>query len=561
MNPNTTTNSTGGFFGNTTRAPNNGFSNFGKTDNDDNDIKKRNMDYMVNIRKSNRKDIIKNNRYKNMMQVNNELQTDSTQTNPQALIRNDLSEGGFPVNLSHLNRVKDAQRIYKILQDVNLNEPDAAQLASYFEVLKTGDRLKKHMAIIYIRKILSNKTSLPIQETIDLNGVPLLIGIAKDTSELQLRLEATWCLANLVSGTSEQTSTMINKNIIELFMSILDDQYPQIVEQAIWGLGNIIGDSLPFREKVVRAKVLPKLIELLSKHSQINIRKNIIWCLSNACRIRSKKENLLRMEKPVHTLLMAFNMYDDMMIKTDCLFGITEFCKDGYIKSFVEDTFLKNLRSFYQHIYTSGIPFANIKAEISAIHKIIGNITNGDDFDTTKIIDHGFLKDLNVMVKVADQMCKREICWILSNVAAGTSGQIEALMSEPGLFENLIDLLYLDNRNIQRESLWTICNMTKNCNQDQLNRLVANNILGIFSDLIGMDKDSKVIVLILEALPNIIEGSRELFTNENQENTLIDIIFDVGLADKISELQRHPSDYIYTKAIKILEEHFDLEEN
>ena len=554
MNPNS---KPGGFFG---QGPsrNLSFKQSVNSNNEDKGIKQRNKEHMVSIRRENRRDAIKNARYQN------NLKNMARQQNlrpGQIPIQIPTVTGEFPANLSHLKKVKEAHRIHQIitsLQDVKVHPSELPVLLSK---LQDGSRLVRHEAIIRLRKLLSIRQGLPIQETIDLNGVPMLIEMAQDSSELHIRLEATWCLANLVSGSSQQTNTMVQKDIIGLFQTILNDPYPQIVEQAIWGLGNIIGDCVSFRNKVVKAKVLPHLIKLLEKFKNFqNVRKNIIWCLSNACRIRPNKEKIEKMERSIDTLIHAFNTYEEIDVKNDCLLGFSEYCRSKFLKKFLHETFLANLKAFYQYLYSTCNNFIEIKTDISAIHKIIGNITNGDDFDTNKILETGFLFDLNRMLLAEDPLCKREICWILSNIGAGTSGQIQSLLAEPNLFDNLIGLLSQPQRHIQREALWTICNMTRHCNQEQLKFLISNNILSVFAELIGMEKDVKMIVLVLEALPNMFDRGKETFVDEHGNNGLVDLVFDCGLADKIQELQRHPSDHIYEKVISILEQYFDLEE-
>ena len=523
-------------------------------------IRNKNMEYMVNIRRSNRKDVIRNNRFKNVMKVTGQ-EPAPTQTDPSFGSNQPVqTESGFTQGLSHLVKVKDAQRIIKFIKDIEQVDPDPQNLKQYLNLIKNGDRLQKHQAIIHLRKMLSNQRNLPIQETIDQNGVPILIELAKDTSELHLRLEATWCLANLVSGTSQQTMALVNKNIIQIFEQILDDPYTQIVEQAIWGLGNIIGDSVDLREMVVKSNVLNKLILILNQNRGMNVQKHIIWCLSNALRIRPIGEPYVQMKNSVMALILGFKTYGNVDIKRDCLFGVSEYCKTNLLNFFTEDQFLLKLREFYQFLYGSSQDYQTIKPEISAIHKILGNITNGDDLDTARIIDGGFLRDFCVMLNVDDNMCKREICWILSNIAAGTSNQIGSLLHEAGLFDNLVNLLYNSTKEIQREALWTICNMTKNCSKEQLNFLIQHNIFGVFKEFLGKDSDTKMVVLILEAVPNMLEKS--MTADEQGVNTspLIDVMYDCGIAELIGDLQRHESDHVYEKSLHILEKYFDLEE-
>lgn len=526
---------------------------FKQKDESETDIKKMNRTYMIDIRRSNRKNLITNNRVKNMDRIMNKSNTPNSE-----II--DVSDQNYPIELSHLNKVKNSQRIFNLIKSEKNVITDPKELANWLNMIKNGDRYQKHLAIIKVRKILSNKHNVPIQETIDLNGVPLLIEIAKNTEELHLRMEATWCLANLVSGQPSTTEMLVNKNVIELFISILDDEYPQIIEQAVWGLGNIIGDSLEMRNKVLQYKVVIKFINILQKYTQITLRRNLIWALSNLCRIKNRKnDNFNEVSPAVDTLITAFMIYQDVSIKNDCLMGFAEYCKNPMMKKFTNPEFLKELRTFYQVIFSQGKDFDNVRMQISAFHKIIGNITNSNDDDTSAVIDIGFLTDLTISLKVNNAMNKREICWILSNIAAGTSIQIGSIINEPDLFNTIISLLYDQNTNIRRESLWTICNMTKNCNDQQLKTLLSFNILNIFTEILKKRDDTKMIILILEALPNIIQKSKDNFSIQGN-NEVIDMMYDVGLADELVDLQRHDSEFIYKKVISILEEYFDLEE-
>jgi hypothetical protein len=530
-----------------------------------NNLKNKNLEYMINIRRNNRKDIIRNNRFKNVMKVTGQ----STNTEDMIVSSNGIimssgskTKSGFPVHLSHLEKVKDAQRILKILYDVETITPNNENLKQYIESIRNGSRFEKHQGIIYLRKLLSSQKGLPIQETLDLNAVPMLIELAKDTSELHLRLEATWCLANLVSGSTQQTQFLVGKDIIELFEEILEDKNNQIVEQAIWGLGNIIGDSSEFRKKIVKKKIMNKLIIMFSKKRGLKIQKNIIWCLSNILRNKPKKEKHIEMKNLVITLVSAFIVYDDLEIKKDCVQGLKDYCKPDLLSLFTKDEFMLELRKFYKLLYNHlhNNDYNNIKSEISAIHKIIGNITNGDDFDTAKVIDEGFLSDLCILLNVDNELCKREICWILSNIAAGTSGQIGSILNEPNLFDNLVNLLYTSTKQIRRESLWIICNMTKNCSKEQLDYLINKNILKVFQEFLAFDQDSKLMILILEAIPYMIKRSVDGTKLEPKESPFIDVLYDSGIAELISELQRHESEFIYEQTQSILELYFDLEE-
>lgn len=61
--------------------------------------------------------------------------------------------------------------------------------------------------------------------------------------------------------------------------------------------------------------------------------------------------------------------------------------------------------------------------------RIIGNIASGNAGQTQSIIDAGALKYLQKTIFHEKKSVRKETCWIISNLAAGTQAQIEALIT------------------------------------------------------------------------------------------------------------------------------------
>lgn len=56
------------------------------------------------------------------------------------------------------------------------------------------------------------------------------------------------------------------------------------VEQAVWALGNVAGDSPSCRDLVLGHGALIPLLAQLNEHSKISMLRNATWTLSNFCR-------------------------------------------------------------------------------------------------------------------------------------------------------------------------------------------------------------------------------------------------------------------------------------
>lgn len=502
------------------------------------DLKQKMTDFTKDIRKQQQRDLISNRRF--MSSRTYELQPT------------------FDMKVDHMTGNPNVTKLLPKIQEwisapVNMN-----QLTEYLTAINSQDVFQQHYGIINIRKILCNNKTHLIQEIIDQNAVPKIMEMAMNDNERHLQLEATWCLANLASGSSEQTNSLIQKNVIDVFIRLANSEFCQIAEQAIWGLGNISGDCLEFRNLVLKSKV-PEVLLTIYKRFEDNttIITHITWVLSNLCRLRGEKESFSPTLKVIlETLINTFVTQSHPDMLEDCLMGFCKYAKNKYIPIFCRQDFLIKLRHYYASLL---VDWQGNLAKLSAVHAIVGGVTSSEDVYTDMMIKVGFLTDIARATNMHNETLLREICWVCSNVAIGTDSQTTAFLSEPGLIDKIFEFAYSPEEELSKEAVWTICNLTKSRLIENINLLFTKGLLDLFKKYLSSDTDNKRIILILEAIIQLIQFFAA-HTPEGSQNTFVHKMIETGIAEQIEQLQQHPADIVYLKALHILENYFEIDD-
>ena len=119
--------------------------------------------------------------------------------------------------------------------------------------------------------------------------------------------EAAWCLTNIASGKTEHVYALIEKEVVVHFIELMSSEHSEIVDQAVWGIGNIAGDNIFARDQVINAGALPKLASLLISYpADSSLTRNATWTISNLCRgkPRASSEMLKQAIRPLAKTLI-----------------------------------------------------------------------------------------------------------------------------------------------------------------------------------------------------------------------------------------------------------------
>jgi hypothetical protein len=188
--------------------------------------------------------------------------------------------------------------------------------------------------------------------------------------------------------------------------------------------------------------------------------------------------------------------------------------------------------------------------------RVIGNISSGNDAQTEMLISSGFLDYALTLLNNKSTNIQKDTCWALSNVCAGSSDQIDAVIrKEPdgGLLSALIQIADKAKWEIRKEAAWSLANIVTNGTDKHQKYFVH---LGGFSPLVNLligTEDSTMLLVALDSLQKLLELSKA-------GNMEWELLFDeLGGVERCESLQQHKNDQVYNASIKILESFFSVD--
>ncbi|XP_063873705.1 LOW QUALITY PROTEIN: importin subunit alpha-3-like [Scylla paramamosain] len=420
----------------------------------------------------------------------------------------------------------------------------AANLALIVENAASEDQMVQLPAVQAARKLLSSDRNPPIDDLIQSGFLPILVKCLEGTDNPSLQFEAAWALTNIASGTSRQTQAVVHAGAVPLFLKLLHSSSQNVCEQAVWALGNIIGDGPQLRDYVISLGVVQPLLSFINPEIPIGFLRNVTWVVVNLCRNKEPPPP----PADIKEILPALNIlihHQDTSILVDTVWALSYLTDGGNtnIQLVIDSGVVPKLIPLLSH--------KEVKVQTAAL-RAVGNIVTGTDDQTQVVLNCGALFHFPALLTHQKEKINKEAVWFLSNITAGNKQQVQAVI-DAGLIPMIITQLTKGEFQTQKEAAWAISNLTISGSKQQVSYLVSKGVIPPFCNLLTC-KDIQVIQVVLDGISNILNRAGD------EVEVVANMIEECGGLDKIEFLQNHENVDIYKLAYSIIERYFSEDE-
>jgi importin subunit alpha-1 len=421
---------------------------------------------------------------------------------------------------------------------------------------RSSDINEQRVGVACIRRLLSKETSPPVTNVLQSGVLARLIELLDTSPDAKLQFEAAWAITNIAS--TDFTAEVVRAGAVPPLVKGMMSGDCNLREQSIWCCGNIAGDCPSFRDQLIDT---PGFVDALLRNIQHpenpSLLRNAAFTLSNLCRGKpSPSLAAVRYILPALAHILASN---DKEVVQDTAWALS------YLTVVQSDSDEAIVDAVVQAGVTRRLVELMASEEVNIIMpalRTVGNLISGRDVHTQASLEAGALKFLSPLLCHAKPNVRREACWAISNVAAGTSAQIDLLMAQPGLMGNVLTQLQSGGWNIKKEAAWVISNIASTGNPAHVRTLVGMGIIEPLAEILKSG-DTRLLCVVLDAVGAILDVGATLASaggRAGAANSIADAFEEIGLLDSLERLQTMDNDDVYKKCVTIIEKHYGAEE-
>uniref|UniRef100_A0A672MCM7 Importin subunit alpha n=1 Tax=Sinocyclocheilus grahami TaxID=75366 RepID=A0A672MCM7_SINGR len=395
-------------------------------------------------------------------------------------------------------------------------------------------------AVQAARKLLSSDRNPPIDDLIKSGILPILVHCLDRDDNPSLQFEAAWALTNIASGTSEQTQAVVQSNAVPLFLRLLQSPHQNVCEQAVWALGNIIGDGPQCRDYVISLGVVKPLLSFISPSIPITFLRNVTWVMVNLCRHKDPPPPMETIQEILPALCVLIH-HTDVNILVDTVWALSYLTDAGneQIQMVIDSGIVPYLVPLLSH--------QEVKVQTAAL-RAVGNIVTGTDEQTQVVLNCDALGHFPALLTHPKEKINKV------TIAINVQTALQIVFRHYVVLALLLFLNgYSGDFGTQKEAAWAISNLTISGRKDQVAYLIQQQVVPPFCNLLTV-KDAQVVQVVLDGLSNILKMA------DDEAETIANLIEECGGLEKIEQLQNHENEDIYKLAYEIIDQFFSSDD-
>ena len=148
----------------------------------------------------------------------------------------------------------------------------------------------------------------------------------------------------------------------------------------------------------------------------------------------------------------------------------------------------------------------------------------------------------------------KETCWLLSNIAAGNTQQVAALVGTTSMLSMVITQMASGEWDVRKEAAWVVSNVATGGTPAHVAQLVECGALRPLCDLLEVG-DAKVVEVALDGLEAILRAG------EASGLDFVTLLHEADGSERLERLQAHANERIYQRAVTIIERYLGVEED
>lgn len=434
------------------------------------------------------------------------------------------------------------------------------------------------------------------------DAVPIVISLLSSPDKTVME-QSAWILGSIASGGLETMSppsltcvasaaaTAMRSGSDSVSVAIGNNEDEESKEGSS---GKNKASTLTARDAILAAGTMPALLECLDANTDnVGLHRVGVWCLSSLIEGRysssgggggnnSGEKRFYGEEIDVvgllPTLRRLLNM-DDWEVLTYACWTLSHVC-DGPPSNInavlYSETPVKNKDSGFFDPEKGLVPrliellLHPYPKVVKPALRTIGNVVCAECSDTqnASIPDYTeVILDLNAVPYLRDLVChenreiQKEACWTLSNIAAGTISQIQAVI-DSGVVPPLVELVSDPNtdKEVRSEACWVVLNATSCGSDEQIETLVEEGCVNVLGVLLA---EPSMIMMSMEGLERVLQteeakDAADLRANNGTSDGLPQrpvIVICAKLINGVMELN-HASSAAAKRAKRIWDTHF-----